>query len=59
MIKRFIQKLVLSFFLLYWFNKIGLNFNMLIPINIVTLAIVYFLDFPGLAMLIISLIVLF
>lgn len=59
MIKKFIQKLVLSFFLLYWFNKIGLNFNMLIPINIVTLAIVYFLDFPGLAMLIISLIVLF
>ncbi len=59
MIKKFIQKLVLSFFLLYWFNKIGLNFNMLIPINVVTLAIVYFLDFPGLAMLIISLIVLF
>ncbi len=59
MVKKFLQKIILSFFLLYWFNKIGINFNLIIPINIVTLIVVYLLDLPGLAMLILSLIILF
>ena len=59
MIKKFVQKLILSFFLLYWFNKIGINFNMIIPINICTIILVYLFDLPGLAMLILSLIVIF
>lgn len=59
MIKKILQKLVLSFFLLYWFNTIGINFNLIIPINLITLFIIYCFDIPGLAMLIISLIVLF
>lgn len=59
MVKKFLQKIILSFFLLYWFNKIGINFNLIIPINIVTLVVVYLLDLPGLAMLILSLIILF
>ena len=59
MVKKSIQKVILSFFLLYWFNQIGINFNMIIPINIATIFIVYLFDIPGLAMLIISLIVLF
>lgn len=59
MIKNIIKRISLSFFLLYCFNNIGLNFNLIIPINIITLSVVYFCDIPGLAVLIISLIVLF
>lgn len=59
MIKDIIKKVILSFFLLYWFNKIGINFNLIIPINIITLTIVFLCDIPGLGMLILSLIVLF
>ena len=59
MIKKVIERVIISFFLLYWFNKIGINFNLIIPINIVTLAIVFLCDIPGLGMLILSLIVLF
>ena len=59
MIKNKIKKIILSFFLLYWFNNIGMNFNLIIPINIVTLFITYLFDIPGLALLSISLIVLF
>ena len=59
MIKKVNERVIISFFLLYWFNKIGINFNLIIPINIVTLAIVFLCDIPGLGMLILSLIVLF
>ena len=59
MFKKIIQKIILSFFLLYWFNQIGINFNLIIPINIVTLIVVYLFDIPGLMMLLLSLIVIF
>ena len=59
MIKKITHKIVISFFLLYWFNKIGSNFNMIIPINLITLIITFFCDIPGIGMLILSLIVLF
>jgi len=59
MIKNILKKIILSFFLLYWFNKIGINFNMIIPINIITLLFVFLFDIPGLGVLILSLIVLF
>ena len=59
MIKNILSKITLSFFLLYWFNQIGVNFNLIIPINIITLIIVFLLDIPGLGMLIIALLVLF
>lgn len=59
MIKKILKKIILSFFLLYWFNNIGINFNLIIPINIITLSIVFLCDIPGLAVLILSLIVLF
>ncbi len=59
MIKNILSKITLSFFLLYWFNQIGINFNLIIPINIITLIIVFLCDIPGLGMLIITLLVLF
>lgn len=59
MIKKIIQRVIISFFLLYWFNKIGTNFNMIIPINIITLTIIFLCDIPGLGILILALIVLF
>ena len=59
MIKNILNKFILSFFILYWFNQIGVNFNLIIPINIVTLIIVFIFDVPGMGMLIISLLVLF
>ncbi|MBQ7104680.1 MAG: pro-sigmaK processing inhibitor BofA family protein [Bacilli bacterium] len=59
MIEKNIKKIILSFFLLYWFNNIGVNFNLIIPINIVTILLITLLDIPGLALLSISLIVLF
>lgn len=55
MIKNILKKIVLSFFLLYWFNSIGTNFNLIIPINVITLLLIYLLDIPGLGLLIISL----
>ena len=59
MIKNILSKIVLSFLILYWFNQVGINFNLIIPINIITLSIVFLCDIPGLGLLIISLIVLF
>ncbi len=59
MIKNILSKITLSFFLLYWFNQIGINFNLIIPINIITLIIVFLCDVPGMGMLIITLLVLF
>ena len=59
MIKNILNKVILSFFILYWFNQIGINFNLIIPINIITLIIVFLFDVPGVGMLIISLLVLF
>ena len=59
MIKNILSRLTLSFFLLYWFNQIGINFNLIIPINIITLIVVFLCDVPGMGMLIITLLVLF
>jgi len=59
MIKNILKRVILSFFLLYWFNNIGINFNLIIPINIITLIIIYLCDIPGLGLLIISLLVIF
>jgi len=52
MMKKILERIIFSFFLLYWFNKIGINFNLIVPINIITLIIVYFFNIPGLLMLV-------
>ncbi|MDD6879069.1 MAG: pro-sigmaK processing inhibitor BofA family protein [bacterium] len=48
---KIIKKILFSFFILYGFNLIASNFNIIIPINILTLLIVFFLDIPGLVLL--------
>ena len=45
---QFIKRLILSFFVLYGFNMIVENFNIIIPINFVTVSFMSFLGFPAL-----------
>ncbi len=43
-----IKRFLLSFIILYGFNTIGSNFDIIIPINFITLFVITFLGFPGL-----------
>ena len=47
-----IKRIVLSGFILYGYNLIAVNFNMIIPINIITLLGVTFLGVPALIVLV-------
>lgn len=48
----FLKQIVFSAFLLYGYNIIAVNFNLVIPINIITLFLVVFLGAPGMFTLI-------
>ena len=48
-----IKKFVLGAIILYTYNMIAVNFNMIIPINIWTVVFVSIFDFPALVTLII------
>ncbi len=48
----FIKKVVLSFAILYTYNLIAVNFNMVIPINIITVSLIVFFGVPSLIALI-------
>ena len=41
-----IKRFLLSFIILYGFNTIASNFNIIIPINMITLLLITFLGFP-------------
>ena len=43
-----IKKIIISGFLLYGYNLIAVNFNMILPINVITLFSVTFLGTPAL-----------
>lgn len=43
-----LKRLILGFVILYGYNMIAVNFNMVMPINVVTVALVSFLGFPAL-----------
>lgn len=47
-----IKKIVLSFIILYSYNLIAVNFNMIIPINIVTISLLVILGVPSLVALV-------
>ena len=51
-IAKIIRRIVLSAFILYGYNLISVNFNMIVPINIFTLGIVFILGAPGLIALV-------
>lgn len=53
MILRLIKKIIVSMFVLYGFNIISSNFNLMVPINIYTTSFVLLFGFPGLFTLVI------
>lgn len=48
----FLKQLVLGFIILYGYNIVAVNFNLVLPINVITLSSVSILGFPGLFALI-------
>ncbi|HIT10442.1 MAG TPA: pro-sigmaK processing inhibitor BofA family protein [Candidatus Onthousia faecigallinarum] len=54
-----IKKIILSAFILYGYNLIATRFNLVIPINIITLLSVSFLGFPMLFVLVLLRVILF
>lgn len=58
MIKRFMKKFILSTFVLYSYNLFAVNFNLVIPINFLTLGSIFFLGAPGLIALVLFKIIL-
>lgn len=53
------KRIVFSFIILYSFNTIGSNFNLIVPINLITLSLITILGFPALFSLILLLVVAF
>lgn len=53
------KSIVFSFFILYGFNTVSSNFDIVIPINIITLSLVTFLGFPALFSLVLLLVLAF
>lgn len=53
MILRLIKRIIVSMFVLYGFNIISSNFNLMVPINIYTTSFVLLFGFPGLFALVI------
>ena len=49
---KIIKKIIFSLFLLYGFNLISVNFNLMIPINYITAGIVVLFGGPGLFLLV-------
>ena len=47
MIIMFLRRIILSCFVLYGYNLIALNFNMVLPFNCINLSIISLLGVPG------------
>lgn len=43
-----IKKIIMSYIILYGYNLIAVNFNMVIPINVITILLITFLGVPSL-----------
>lgn len=55
----FIKKIIFSYIILYGYNLIASQFNMVIPINIITVCLLTFFGFPCLvALLLLKIIIL-
>ena len=54
-----IKKILFSFVILYGFNTIGSNFNLVIPINFITISLVTVLGFSGLFSLVLLFVIAF
>ncbi len=53
-----LKRFILSAFILYGYNLFSVNFNMIIPINFVTLGMIFLLGAPGLVALVLFKIIL-
>ncbi len=51
---KFLRKLIYSFLIIYSFDLLLKGFNVVVPINFLTLLIVFILGYPGLIMLSLS-----
>ncbi len=49
---KYCKRIVLGAFILYGYNVIAVNFNMVVPINIITVGLIGFLGAPALVALI-------
>ncbi len=54
-----LKRIILGFLILYGYNMIAVEFNLIIPINVFTVLLVSFLGFPALFALIFLFIYLF
>ncbi len=54
-----LKKVILSAFILYGYNLIATRFNLVIPINLITLTSVSFLGFPMLFVLVLLRVIMF
>ena len=59
MIIKILKKIMFAIILLYSFNIIGVKFNVIIPINYITVFLITILDIPAMIMLIFSWIIYF
>ena len=51
----FVKKIIFAILLLYTYNLVASSFNLIIPINLITILIISILDFPGLFLLVLLL----
>lgn len=58
-IKKHLRKLIVTFFLIYGYNNLVMPINMIIPINIYTILLVYIFGLPSLLALIVIKIIFF
>lgn len=58
-LKRQIRKLIVTFFVIYGYNNLVMPINMIIPINIYTILLVYIFGLPSLLALIVIKIIFF
>lgn len=54
-----LKKIILGFIILYGYNMIAVQFNMVMPINIFTVVLVSFLGFPALFALVLLFVLVF
>lgn len=56
---KIIKKIIFAVVLLYSFNVISMKFNVIIPINYITVGLITFLDIPAMILLLVSSVLIF
>ena len=53
LVVNYVKKIIMSAFLIYAFNMVAVNFNIVIPINLWTIGFTSFFDISGIVVLLI------